>query len=251
MKISEKFKVREMAGEHVIIMPGRVGADMTRILALNDSSLYLWETLRGRDFTTEEAAGLLTERYEVDEATALRDAQAGHKEPLAVRAFGSRIKFLHETEKTHIAVAALRLPAGDGRTCVCVAFMQVRRDEGPCRARMLSSLPARCGYFRRNRVAEGHLLRQSPFDGNQSLYILAGQRKIDPLYGYRPAARAGGRGSGACRHLARRGENRRTLRPLRRTGPCPLRGTPRPSRIGLKPFWGGCCVHPSGISFNQ
>ena len=57
MKISEKFKVREMAGEHVIIMPGRVGADMTRILALNDSSL-------------------LTERYEVDEATALRDAQA-------------------------------------------------------------------------------------------------------------------------------------------------------------------------------
>ena len=63
MKISEKFKVREMAGEHVIIMPGRVGAD-------------LWETLRGRDFTTEEAAGLLTERYEVDEATALRDAQA-------------------------------------------------------------------------------------------------------------------------------------------------------------------------------
>ena len=76
MKISEKFKVREMAGEHVIIMPGRVGADMTRILALNDSSLYLWETLRGRDFTTEEAAGLLTERYEVDEATAQRDAQA-------------------------------------------------------------------------------------------------------------------------------------------------------------------------------
>ena len=76
MKISEKFKVREMAGEHVIIMPGRVGADMTRILALNDSSLYLWETLRGRDFTTEEAAGLLTERYEVYEATALRDAQA-------------------------------------------------------------------------------------------------------------------------------------------------------------------------------
>lgn len=76
MKINEKFKVREMAGEHVIIMPGRVGADMTRILALNDSSLYLWERLRGRDFTTEEAAGLLTERYEVDEATALRDAQA-------------------------------------------------------------------------------------------------------------------------------------------------------------------------------
>ena len=72
MKISEKFKVREMAGEHVIIMPGRVGADMTRILALNDSS----EALGGKDFTTGDAAALLLERYDVDEATAQRDAEA-------------------------------------------------------------------------------------------------------------------------------------------------------------------------------
>ena len=33
MKIREEFKVREMAGEHVIVMPGRGGAaDMTRIV---------------------------------------------------------------------------------------------------------------------------------------------------------------------------------------------------------------------------
>ncbi|WP_295940361.1 PqqD family protein [uncultured Alistipes sp.] len=76
MKIAEKFKVREMAGEHVIIMPGRSGADMTRILALNESSLYLWEALKGREFTTEDAARLLVGRYDVDEATAQRDAAA-------------------------------------------------------------------------------------------------------------------------------------------------------------------------------
>ncbi|WP_298034643.1 PqqD family protein [uncultured Alistipes sp.] len=76
MKISEKFKVREMAGEHVVIMPGRCGADMTRILALNESSLYLWESLRGRDFTTGDAAALLTGRYDVDGTTAQRDAEA-------------------------------------------------------------------------------------------------------------------------------------------------------------------------------
>ena len=35
MKIREEFKVREMAGEHVIVMPGRGGAaDMTRIVSL-------------------------------------------------------------------------------------------------------------------------------------------------------------------------------------------------------------------------
>ena len=73
MKIREEFKVREMAGEHVIVMPGRGGAaDMTRIVSLNPSSMYLWEKLREREFTA--AALLLTERYEVDADTARKDA---------------------------------------------------------------------------------------------------------------------------------------------------------------------------------
>ncbi len=74
MKIDAKFKVREMAGEHVIIMPGRQGADMTRIITLNESSLYLWNELADREFEVADAAKLLTDHYEVDEATALRDA---------------------------------------------------------------------------------------------------------------------------------------------------------------------------------
>ena len=75
MKIREEFKVREMAGEHVIVMPGRGGAaDMTRIVSLNPSSMYLWEKLRGREFTAADAALLLSERYEVDADTARKDA---------------------------------------------------------------------------------------------------------------------------------------------------------------------------------
>ena len=43
MKIREEYKIREMAGEHVIVMPGGGGAaDMTRIVSLNPSSMYLW-----------------------------------------------------------------------------------------------------------------------------------------------------------------------------------------------------------------
>lgn len=74
MKIADKYKVREMAGEHVIVVQGAYGADMTRIVALNESSLYLWDALRGRDFTADDVVRLLLERYEVDEATARRDA---------------------------------------------------------------------------------------------------------------------------------------------------------------------------------
>lgn len=75
MKINSKYKIREMAGEQVVIMPGRNGADMTRILALNDSSVYLWNKLAGRDFTADDAAALLCEQYEVNEAVAQHDAE--------------------------------------------------------------------------------------------------------------------------------------------------------------------------------
>ena len=74
MKINNLYKVREMAGEHVIVMPGRFGEDMTRIIALNESSLLLWETLKDREFSKEDAAKVLTDNYEIDPETALRDA---------------------------------------------------------------------------------------------------------------------------------------------------------------------------------
>ena len=75
MKISEKYKVREMAGEHIIVLPGRYGADMTRVVALNATSLYLWEQLVGREFDLEEVVRLLVEKYEIDPETARTDAE--------------------------------------------------------------------------------------------------------------------------------------------------------------------------------
>ncbi|MEG1623090.1 MAG: PqqD family protein [Alistipes sp.] len=74
MKIREEYKVRDIAGEHVVIMQGRYGVDMTRVIALNDSSLYLWNELQGQTFEIETIKNLLLEHYEIDEATALHDA---------------------------------------------------------------------------------------------------------------------------------------------------------------------------------
>ena len=75
MRIDPKYQIREMAGEHVIVLPGRLGADMTRIISLNTSSMLLWDELHERDFTAEDAARVLVEHYEIDEQTALRDAR--------------------------------------------------------------------------------------------------------------------------------------------------------------------------------
>ena len=75
-KIAEKYKVREMAGEHIIVMPGTYGADMTRVISLNATSLYLWQELQGREFEVADVVALLVEHYDVDAATAERDAAA-------------------------------------------------------------------------------------------------------------------------------------------------------------------------------
>ncbi|MEG2365902.1 MAG: PqqD family protein [Alistipes sp.] len=76
MKIRDEFKVREMAGEQVVIMQGRFGADMTKVVALNESSLFLWNELQGREFDAAEVVRLLTEHYDIDAMTAARDAAA-------------------------------------------------------------------------------------------------------------------------------------------------------------------------------
>lgn len=87
-----------MAGERIVVVPGAAhpgaevlpsggaGADAAareeaprgriRLVALNDSSYYLWERLSGRDFSVEDAARLLTERYDVTPQRARLDAEA-------------------------------------------------------------------------------------------------------------------------------------------------------------------------------
>ena len=76
MKIRQGYKVREIAGENVVIMQGKAGADMTRIITFNDSALLLWNELQGRDFGLRDAVRVLTDNYEVDAAVAERDARA-------------------------------------------------------------------------------------------------------------------------------------------------------------------------------
>ena len=75
MKIKEQYKVREMAGEHVIIMQGKHGSDLTKIISLNESALYLWNELQGKEFDTETVANMIVERYGIDKGVATADAE--------------------------------------------------------------------------------------------------------------------------------------------------------------------------------
>ena len=76
MRFKKEYKVRSVAGENVVIMQGRYGSDVTRVISLNDTSLLLWNELQGEEFDLGRVVELLLSNYEVDEATATKDAQA-------------------------------------------------------------------------------------------------------------------------------------------------------------------------------
>lgn len=76
MRINGKMKIRNVGGENIVIMPSDDAADMTKVVALNESSLLLYNQLKGREFSLDDAVQLLLDNYDVDEATARKDAEA-------------------------------------------------------------------------------------------------------------------------------------------------------------------------------
>lgn len=76
MRINEKMKIRNVAGENIVIMPSDDAADMTKVVALNESSLLMYNQLKGHEFSLDDAVQLLLDNYDVDEATARKDAEA-------------------------------------------------------------------------------------------------------------------------------------------------------------------------------
>lgn len=74
MRIDSHKKVRDVAGEHIVIRQDANTADMTTVIGLNDSALLLYNQLKDRDFNVSDVTALLMEEYTVDEATAQHDA---------------------------------------------------------------------------------------------------------------------------------------------------------------------------------
>lgn len=74
MKIKDGFELREMCGEHIIIGTGMANIDFSKVISLNESAAYLWRATEGKEFTVQLLAELLTEQYDIDDATATADA---------------------------------------------------------------------------------------------------------------------------------------------------------------------------------
>lgn len=75
MKINPNYKLREIAGETIVVNQGTTGVDMTRIISLNASARLLYETLTGKDFTLEDVAHTLASTYGITQEQSLKDAE--------------------------------------------------------------------------------------------------------------------------------------------------------------------------------
>ena len=76
MKAKPGFNLRVVCGENIIVAEGEENIDFSNIISMNESSAYLWQNIQGKEFTHEDLVGLLTQEYEVDETTALKDVKA-------------------------------------------------------------------------------------------------------------------------------------------------------------------------------
>lgn len=75
MKINPKYKLREIAGETIIVNQGDTGTDLTRIISLNSSAKILYEKMSNRDFEVSDVAQMLIENYGINNVQATEDAK--------------------------------------------------------------------------------------------------------------------------------------------------------------------------------
>lgn len=76
MKIKKGFTLRNVGGEMIVVGEGLEQVNFNKIIVMNDSAIYLWNSLIDKNFKEEDAAMLLTERYNVSKEKAYKDVVA-------------------------------------------------------------------------------------------------------------------------------------------------------------------------------
>lgn len=77
MKTIKGFRMRKLGLEHIITAEGVELINFNKMIALNESAAYLWESVQEmEEFTVETLADLLVEQYGIDRELALKDSAA-------------------------------------------------------------------------------------------------------------------------------------------------------------------------------
>ncbi|MBQ4916899.1 MAG: PqqD family peptide modification chaperone [Muribaculaceae bacterium] len=75
MKISSKYKFREIAGEVIAVNQGTSNIDITQIISLNSSAYVLYKEFADKKFTTQDVIDSLIRIYNITPVEATLGAQ--------------------------------------------------------------------------------------------------------------------------------------------------------------------------------
>lgn len=67
--------MRSMLKEHIVTSEGTKLVDFSKIISLNSTATFLWESVVGKDFTEDTLTDLLLENYEVSRELAAKDVR--------------------------------------------------------------------------------------------------------------------------------------------------------------------------------
>lgn len=76
MKTKKDFVLKEVCGEYIIISEGEKNIDFTKIISMNESSAFLWNSIKDNEFSVDTLTNNLTAEYDIDRETAANDAKA-------------------------------------------------------------------------------------------------------------------------------------------------------------------------------
>ena len=75
MQIKKNIRIKQIGDEKILVSNDGKNLDYTRIISLNQSAAFLIEESMEKEFTVQVWAHRLTDRYDIDYALALSDAQ--------------------------------------------------------------------------------------------------------------------------------------------------------------------------------
>lgn len=77
MKKKPGFSLKEVCGSKFLIAEGDENIDFSSLIALNESSAFLWDSIKeDEEFSAESLAQKLTEEYDVEFEMALADSKS-------------------------------------------------------------------------------------------------------------------------------------------------------------------------------
>lgn len=75
MRLIPDLTLREIAGEKMLVLKGSTGIDLTKVVMLNTTAEYLWNSLQEKEFTNEVVEELLIQKYGIEKKQAEIDAE--------------------------------------------------------------------------------------------------------------------------------------------------------------------------------